>query len=115
MKQVTIETAKLAAIIVDNKNKHRDEFAQSIAGWTKETIEKLKINLDILERNSIEPMLEIESKPQSHLVDYERALQMLAVCCDDKIVIEVDEFRKLVQDDWHWKHHWVASNSKYFS
>jgi len=115
VKQVNVERRKLLEIIRTNRARHHDEYVKAMQGWREDTLKILKQNADILERNSVEPLQEIEHAPLCHLTEYDRATMMLEMSVDENIVIEESDFYCYVQDQWGWKRMWQVSNMKYLT
>lgn len=119
MKQVTVKKSQLIEVLTKNREKHIKEYRIAFAGYQKEALETLERNHAKLKSADAEvgiPTMEfLQGSPENHQADYERAIDMLVMSVEENIVIEEAEFRQYVQDEWSWKHGWLASNFKYLA
>lgn len=109
---ITVNKSALIEAIKKNKEKHRNDFEEALVGYRKKAIEELtKILLDAKEDREIQSFH--MSPPEDHTEDYTRVILMLEMCTEDKIFVTEADFAKYVQDDWQWKHQFVAATEMY--
>lgn len=114
MKSVAVKKAELIKIIKENREKHHAIFIEALEGWKKECIKELSKWYDEAKSGRISKTIFISiQRPEDHTREYDRALKMLEMEVGDTVTISADDFQHLVQDDWEWKHQFLASNSRY--
>jgi hypothetical protein len=115
MNGITIEVniATLLGSLEKSRAQHVKDYAKAKKGWQKLLHTELTNKLLALE-NGGKLSLHIENqKPESHLDEYDEAIEMLSYAANPTIVLTTQQFRQFVKDDWDWKRHWVASTSTY--
>ncbi len=115
MKSVKINKQELLKTLHENLVKHRVDVKAAFEGYNRESQKALKKNLKALKNNSKHIVNFSEIPPESHAEDYERAIAMLSMSVDEEIVLDMDDFRNFVEDNWNWKRAWIMTNSKYFA
>lgn len=113
MKQVRVLTTSLKKRVSLNREAHRAEYHKAVEGWARESAGLLRKDLDMLETGERRKLTVIDPLPKDHLGDYDRALEMIDMSIDESQLLDEDEFRHYVMDDWTWKVNWVSSTSKY--
>lgn len=113
---ITVEKKRLTETITQNREAHKKEYLEALAGYKVKLTKVLEENLqklnDCPEDKSFNLKLGL-STPSHHLKDYDRYLEMLEWETEDKIDITESDFRNLVQDEWSWKAGWGATLSFY--
>jgi len=102
MKQVLVEKVELLNILKTNKQLHLDEyekaekeFREAGIAALEEMLEKFKTGGD----NSLRvPLL----APVCHEEEYDSAIRMLEVSCEDKIALDEHEAQNLIMNNWSW-------------
>lgn len=114
MQTVKMSKATLIDVVVANKAKHINEYCEAVIDFANLVINISNHNKDVIEAGkSFDNLKAIPAAPVSYEASYTKALLMLEYSVDDVIELEVDDFEKLVQDDWAWKHHFSVSNTAY--
>lgn len=113
--------------LTENRDTHGEQFKKARKGWLKEVAEEAeKIaasakegDLKVIKAQNRPPRHDhpmttvLFEEPENHTEEYDRVIQMLTMSSDDTIKINDSQFQEYVQDQWGWKEHWTASNSKY--
>ncbi len=129
MRIIKAKKTELLAALKSNMDKHESYYLIALNGWRKETSAILNANrvamatdmatLDthgpIPDDFELAVLKRVEPKPDNHVDDYARAIQMLNMHIEDTIEMDETEFRQYVQDEWDWKQLWSAVNAKYTS
>jgi len=98
-----------------NREKHKQDYQTALEGFRQSVIEDLEAKLEKardgkdVERNM--PNI----KPESHLEEYDEAIEMYTMTVEQIIKLPQSDFRQLVRDNWSWKQSWSTSNTGYIS
>jgi len=113
MREMNIRVSDLLESLRVNRETHRETFEEAQMGYREAMIEELdRMLADAKAGNSIRRMVTMP-EPQDHTSDYDVAIRMLEMCVDDVVEITVDDFERLVMDEWGWKTDWVNTTSNY--
>ena len=118
MNAINMNRLALLEIVRGNKQKHIDEFNESIIDYQKLVLQIAAANLKLAKTAELEEFKKMKPQPQapqSYESSYVRAIRMLELSIDETIEIEEDVFNQLVLDEWHWKHSFTVSNAFYKS
>ena len=118
MNIVNINRDELLAIVRDNKEKHIEQFKESIADYKKAALQIAKDNLALVRTGQVEEIAKVKNmppKPVSFENEYNRAIRMLELSVDEVIELQQDVFNQLVLDEWHWKQAFVSNSTIYKS
>lgn len=109
--------------VKENRDKHEEDHTEAIEGYYIALEEEL---LDIAKRARAQAKVAKESKdpnethfgvratkPESHLNDYDRVIDMLTLAQDDMIELDEGEFSTYVRDEWQWKRAFTESAAFY--
>lgn len=114
MRQVTVMTSDLIENLKSNYSQHIDEYEEAIDGWKKKQIEDAMKVIAAVEQDFLdEASFPHNVKPESHGRDYERAIGMLEMHTDKTIELSEDEYRRYIEDDWDWSHHFKVVGATY--
>lgn len=117
MKQVTVNKQELKEILIKNRTEHRDIFTAALARYREELAKVLEEQLALLKDNKPANTKKITAltEPKDFTKEYDRAIKMLDMETAPHVVLDYNDFRRLVQDEWDWSHAWAVSNSRYTS
>lgn len=116
MRSVKIEKKKLLGIVRENKEKHINDFNESVADFKALAIKITNTNLELVNSGDLAKISKVKVIPQapvSHEKEYDRAIRMLELSVEDTIELEEDIFNQLVLDEWTWKNAFTASSALY--
>lgn len=115
MRQVTMRKTELAVILRKNRREHRDIFLAAQVKYREAVIKEI----DLIQREArkgrpfrVDRLTRLVL-PSDHTADYDRVLAMLELEVANTVVLQTEEFRNYVQDEWAWSRNWAASNSNY--
>ena len=115
MRVIKVTKAALLKKLTENRASHETEYRTALEGYRETALEKLEELLaKVRGGQTVEPYLGFQA-PESHLEDYDRAIEMLKWHTDDQIEMTMEQFAEYVQDNWDWKSRWSLSNSNYLA
>lgn len=118
MRSVKIDKKKLLAIVRENKEKHINDYNESVEDFKALAVKITNANLELVNTGDLAKISRVKSIPQapvSHEKEYERAIRMLELSVEKEIEVAEDIFNQLVLDEWAWKNQFIASASLYKS
>lgn len=117
MSNVRVKVEQLKEILEVNRDAHKAEFDQAIAGYKDRLQHELGKALNDLSGGIIPALQKIAGLPipVDQTKDYDRAIQMLEMEVRDEVELDEYTFKELVMDDWSWKPQSLATNSIYTS
>jgi hypothetical protein len=115
MRVIKVNKRDLLGKLKENRQNHEADYRTALEGYRETAIETLEEFLSkVRGGQTVEPYLGLQV-PESHLEDYDRAIQMLEWHTEDEIEMTMEQFAQYVQDDWDWKQRWSTSNSGYLA
>ena len=109
-----ITTAELTDILTKNLATHRQVFEEAMEGWRVASIKWFNARVRAYKKGDLAIGTYFNlTRPEDHSKDYRVALQMLEMTEDDTLLLDENEFRQYVRDEWGWKKAWTVSNSAY--
>lgn len=118
MRSVKMNKNELLEIVRANKQKHIEQYLESVEDYKAAAINIAKANLKLAKTGDlekIEKMQDMPSAPTSYESNYSKAIRMLELSVEETIDIEENIFNQLVLDEWSWKHSFHVSNATYKS
>jgi hypothetical protein len=112
---IKINKDKLLAQLRENAGKHQEAFALAKEGFLIELRHELQDKLrELSDGEPVELRFKVHY-PDNHYPDYLAVIEELE--WDESETIELDrtEFQWYVQDQWHWRDAWFASNTGYIT
>ncbi|MBE7465627.1 MAG: hypothetical protein HS116_19305 [Planctomycetes bacterium] len=102
----------LRAVTV-NRATHAKKYEVARAKYMKALTEKLKRMLgQVVEGQDVVLNIPLR-KPVEFLKEYDQAIRMLELTCDEDIELDGTTFARLVLDDWPWKEDFASSTGSY--
>lgn len=115
MKNVTISKTKLLQHLIDNREKHIQEYAEALATYRVVLVEEFQKVLDKAKAGEDVQHGIMLTKPVSYVKDYDEAICLLEWNEESEVVLDRAEFNKYVQDEWGWKQTFDAIGASYKS
>lgn len=115
MDKVKVNRTELLGKLRENRDNHKAEYEEAMAGWEVKIVEAFDKALGRVEEgdfSDLNPALSLP-KPQHHMKDYDLVIRMLEMSVDDNIEIEMHDFNQYVMDEWSWKAGFALTNSSY--
>lgn len=113
MNTVKVKVSELRTTIEANLAKHQEIVTEAFERYREMAVAELDAMIaDAKAGKRIRRSLTL-IEPVDQSAEYKTALVKLAMCVDDVIEIDDQDFRHLVMDQWHWKGQFLAANSAY--
>ncbi len=104
MKKVKVDKYKLIGIIKGNRDKHTKEYDEACEEYVTAALKLLEDTAaTIRQDNAVVPLHFNLPVPQDHQSDYDNALKLLDMRCDDDITLEGSDVQRLLLDEWSWQ------------
>jgi hypothetical protein len=115
MYSINVEVVNLLAKLKENREKHIDEYNNTMKLYRNVAIIKLQDALTAAKSDGeFNPNVDLK-KPVSYEKEYNKAIAMLEATSDATVSITDDEFDNYYLDNWSWKHSFSSSSSSYSS
>lgn len=115
MNAVKVNRTQLLTTLEGNRDKHKAEYEEAIAGYKQAAAQALREQADkVAEDHTVRTAVSLP-KPEDHTEDYDDAIEMLSWSTEDEVEIEQHDFRNFVLDKWHWKEQFAATTQAYNS
>lgn len=115
MKSICMDKSELVKIVTANRNKHEENYKKAVKVYTEEAIEMFEGKIKDFKSGKIDkPHIKI-SVPESHLEDYNLCLKMLNSEIDDRVVLDTQDYKNYVLDEWHWSNSFESNTISYSS
>lgn len=111
--KVTCDTTQLLARVREHRALHAGMVAEAQAGYRREAHKVLKERLAALEEGKMVSLQFPLRPPQDYTHVYDTVIGMLSAHQDPVVVLEADEYRKLMEDVWDWSPHFTMANAFY--
>jgi hypothetical protein len=112
---VDIPREALVAKLQENRTKHEADYQTALEGFRESVIEDLQEKLELAQDGKDVERYIKHVKPESHLEEYDEAIEMYSMTVQQIITLPQSDFRQLVRDNWNWKQTWTASNTGYMN
>ncbi len=109
----TYPVAKILAIVKKNRAVHEKEYIEARKGYRVQMIVKTREMVSLAESYKDVPHHIDLAIPESHTAEYDRAIQMLTLTSQKKLVLDSATFAQLIMDEWSWKRSFSATNARY--
>lgn len=115
MERVTLTKTDLLTQVRKNREAHETLFKQAIDGYRKKVADTLGTMKKLADENKDINTHDLYAlqKPESHVKEYDRVINMLNRHTKDEVELSNQDFGRYYEDDWDWKERWIASNSHY--
>lgn len=115
MNEINVLKLELVNCLVENRDNHQKVYDEAMEGYRKAVIKALrKALIKAEEGRKIITYFNLE-RPESHIDDYDRALAMLNMSCDETIKLNAVQFDQYVRDIWSWSGSFSTTSSSYTS
>ena len=115
METVTVSKERLIATLQENRDKHRAQFEEALAGWHKAVIEHLEGAVEEARAGKRFRTTFHLPQPQDHTSEYSEIMAAVEWETADEIELDRGEFRQFVLDEWGWKRDFMTTNSMYLT
>ena len=111
--KVTCKTAEVLARLTSNRESHVALVREATDGYLKNARLALEKRLGQIVEGRVVPLSFSLPPPQDYTSVYDTAIGMLLAHQDDTVVLEADEFRNLMEDQWEWSAQFALVNAAY--
>lgn len=113
-KTMTFRKTDVLLAMEKNLINHREEYKRALEGYRIDFIAECNRILEWANRGTKFVHHIDLTAPVNMSREYERAIAMLMMSTQEEVELDQTEFRNWIMDDWTWKEHVFATNSKYF-
>ncbi len=113
MSEVRLSKEDVLVALSNNRDNHLAKFEEAMEGYKEQAIKTLEEHIAQIKANDPQRVILALPLPEDHTEDYERAIDMLQWSLDDEVVLNRQEFRTYIQDDWGWKQEFESTYSLY--
>ena len=110
---VEMNVDSLRSILRDNRERHRSQFEEALAGWHARVTAELEDALADAKAGRKYRVAFNLPQPQDHTDGYDQAIEMLEYEEREILTLDRQTFVQLVMDDWGWKHDFLSTASLY--
>lgn len=111
--RTTCQTAFVLAKVRENREKHAQMVQEARAGYLKQAEAELSRRLGAIREGKVVPLSFQLQVPHDFTSMYDTTIAMLAAHQDATVVLEADEFRNMVEDQWDWTNQFALVNAVY--
>lgn len=125
--RVTVKKERLIEILTTNRAKHLADFEEASKVYREKILKRiddirdeLRVFYAAFEAGKADETQYPSTglylpKPESYVAHYDRALGMLNLHTGTEMVLDLDSYRKFVDDEWDWSHEAKAIAASYMS
>lgn len=111
--ELKFETKDILNKLKTNREDHIKIVQEAQKGYREKFRELLTTALEHLDAGkAIEPRI-VLAVPESHVDDFDRAIEMFEMTTDKEITLSEIDFQSYVRNRWQWQGRFLASNSMY--
>lgn len=114
----TVSKSNLLENLKRNRDQHKDEYVKAVTNYNKELAEKLKTlassisEYDIESGNPFKYKIDL-AEPISRIQEYDSIIHRLENSLDDEIVLDENQYKKYMRDEWEWTNLFKTVNARY--
>ena len=110
---LVINRQMLVTILIENKDKHHNNFVKAVASYKEKAVEVLKQNIDNISSGKKLRVYFTLPVPEEHTKDYDRAIRSLGLDTRDEIKLTEADARCYVDDQWGWSQSFLSNTVSY--
>jgi hypothetical protein len=109
MENIKVKTSELLEVLKTNRQKHKEEYKESIRAYRVKAAELLNRELQkAIAGKKFETSIPL-TKPASHEKDYDLIIKMMEMTIDDTVSLTHNEFNQFANDEWSWKPNFLST------
>lgn len=108
-----VEKVRLLETLRTNLARHSQIVQESRDGYVKQARALLEERLEQVRKGELVSLAFHLRPPMDYSEVYENSIAMLEWHTEDTVMLEADEFRQLVRDEWDWSTEFYAGNRAY--
>lgn len=113
MFEIRVNKAELLATLRANLRKHRTEYNEAVEQYIPTVVNTLRDRANSIEESGEVNLVFNLPKPHSYEQEYKDAIEMLKWSEDDFIILDHQQFKQYIQDEWAWKNTFTATTQMY--
>lgn len=113
--KTTVKRVELLVKVKENAEKHAAIVAEARIGYVMQARVAVEKKLKELQAGKIVSLHFTLNPPVDHTEVYKTTIEMLEWNTEELVILEADEFRQLVQDQWDWSSSFYGTNKVYSS
>ena len=111
--QINVSRHEMITKIKEGMAKHQAAYAEAHEDSVKALIILLdRIRAQVAAGNLKETTVNLPA-PQSHLKEYQEAIEMLEMSVDETITLDRDAFKAYFNNEWAWSTHFESTSAMY--
>lgn len=104
---------KILAALHANRETHQKDYQDALKSYKSILKQELAVLSKMVEEGrEIEHHINLR-KPESHVREYDMAIQMLEMTAESDIKLDGKTFAKLVMDEWDWQDSFTNNTKSY--
>ena len=112
--KISIKTARAIELLMANKEKHSEEYTKQLVGWKTQMEEYGKHLGDWANAEGKRDEREKEPhRPDNYVKEYDKMLEMLSWHIGELIMLNEEDFDKIVLDKFVWSGYFLANSNTY--
>jgi len=111
--KVRVDRKSLLDTLTVNRAKHQTIVKEARVGYLVKAKEAVSARLKELEAGRPVPLTFALAPPRDHTNVYDTAIRMMEIHLDEAIVLDSEQVRHLIMDEWDWSSQFLASNAVY--
>lgn len=104
---------KVIETLKKNRERHKKIVAEARRGYVTKARDALLAKLKEVESGKVVSLSFGMNAPQDHTKVYDTAIEMLTLHTEKTIVLDANQVRNLMMDQWDWSTHFLLANSAY--
>ena len=113
MQNITVPKDKLLEALKKNRKNHRNEFLKAQEAFKAEAIRLLEERLDQAKKGKRVNVYIQMVEPVDQTKEYDRVIAMIEMNIGDTFILNEQDFKQYVMDDWSWSAMTKVANSTY--
>lgn len=114
LQEVKVDREKLLGTLRENKAKHVAEYESAVEAYRDKAEKALrKRAIEIRDGKTLRKEVDDLPEPRSFVADYDRAIAMVEWSEEGQIVLEEQDFRAFVLDEWNWRGQFAGTTALY--
>lgn len=113
MDKTRVPRTELLGKVRENREKHQITYDAAQVAYRAAVINWHQEQIQMIETGRRPDRAVPLPAPETHLRDYDVAIQMLTMSVDDTVTLTQQEFLQLVMDEWTWSRSWAGSTEVY--
>jgi hypothetical protein len=114
---VSVKKEELLKILESNKNNHHESYEIAVEKWrsgVRKELDKFSKKLDDKKSGVFQIFISLPV-PEEHIDDYDRTIRMVKLDTRDILVLEEEDARHYLEDEWNWSRSFLSNTMSYMA